>query len=119
MQRQTVVRRSAVLLGLLGSLGLAAALLNTGCLKIGGNQPLLKIEDRSEPPPVDTSRVQVTSIEDARQQIAQAHSRIQYLEQENARLRRDREELRADLKRVRSERDNYKDRYEKATGRDD
>lgn len=92
---------------------------SAGCLKIGGNEPLLKIENPNPPPQrVDTSRVQVNNLEDARQQLAQAYVRNDYLEQQNARLQRDKDQLKADLKQARSERNMYKNRYEKAIGKD-
>lgn len=120
MQQPNVFRRTSVLLGIAASLGLVGVTLsNAGCFNIGGDEPLVRVGDRNEPPPVDTSRVQVTSIEDARQQIAENHARIQYLERENQKLRADKEELKDDVRRAKQERDSYKDRWEKATGQDD
>lgn len=118
MQWPNLLRRTSALVALSACLGLMTiAALNTGCLKIGGNEPLVRVGDGS-PPPVDTSQVRVSSTEDARQQIAEAHARINYLEQQNAKLQRDKDQLKADLKQAKSERNAYKDRYEKAVGKD-
>lgn len=91
--------------------------LGAGCLKIGGNEPLVKVTGSSEAPPVDTSRVPpLSSVEEGRQRLAEAYARIDYLEKELAKARRDKEELKADLKVAKKERDAYKDRLKKLQG---
>ncbi len=117
MQQPFMSGRSGVLLAVVASVGLVAAgSLTTGCLKIGGNEPLLKVG--GEPAPVDTSRVQVNNLDEARQELAKAYARNDYLEQRNSKLERDKHELKDDLKKVEHERDRYKKAYEKATGQD-
>lgn len=90
---------------------------SAGCLKIGGNEPLVKVNSSSEAPPVDTSRVPpISTLEEGRQRLAEAYARIDYLEKELAKTRRDKEELKADLKVAKKERDAYKDRLKKLQG---
>jgi len=109
-------RRVRMLLGLVAVSFLLVGF-SAGCLNIGGDEPLVKVTGSSEPPPVDTSRVPPTdSVEECRQRLAEAYARIDYLEKELAKARRDKEELKADLKVAKKERDAYKDRLEKLQG---
>ena len=102
------------MLGLLGLCVMSYVLVgtNAGCLKIGGNEPLLKVESpNAAPAPVDTSRVpSVTTTEEGRQRLTEAYQRIDYLEQQLSNSRDDNARLKADLKNVKRERDAYKDR---------
>lgn len=117
MLQPTVLHRTVALLG---PAVLSAALLagTSGCLKIGGNEPLVRVNaPRNEPAPMDTSRVPpISSVEEGRQRLAEAYARIDYLERELASTQRDKEKLRADLKTAKKERDVYKDRLEKLRG---
>jgi FtsZ-binding cell division protein ZapB len=116
MHETVMSRRIRTLLGLFG-LSFVLFGLSTGCLKIGGSEPLLKITGTGEAPPVDTSRVPpIETVEEGRQRLAEAYARIDYLERELAKARRDKEELKADLKTAKKERDAYKDRLKKLQG---
>jgi septal ring factor EnvC (AmiA/AmiB activator) len=118
MQQPNKSGRIGILLTVSICLGLLAIpALTGGCLNVGGNEPLVRVGDGS-PPPVDTSQVHVSNLDDARQQLAEAHARINYLEKQNSKLQRDKEELKAELKQTKSERNMYKDRYQKAIGKD-
>jgi FtsZ-binding cell division protein ZapB len=109
-------RRIRTLSGLV-ALSFLLAAFSAGCLKIGGNEPLVKVTGSSEAPPVDTSRVPpISTVEEGRQRLAEAYARIDYLEKELNKARRDKEELKADLKVAKKERDAYKDRLKKLQG---
>jgi hypothetical protein len=113
----TVVRRGAMLLGLLTLSGILLGG-STGCLKIGGDEPLVRVNAPGpEPAPVDTSRVPpISSVEEGRQQLGVAYQRIDYLERELSKSQRDKEKLKADNKTLKKERDTYKDQVKKLTG---
>lgn len=118
MRSSNLFRRTNRFAGVVACLGLAAVVIgNAGCFSIGGKEPLLRV-DGGSPPPVDSRRVQVSSMEEAQQKLSDAYARNDYLERQNAELRRDKEELKADLKKVKSEKEQYKDRYERAIGKD-
>ncbi len=106
MRQIPAVHRSVTLVGLF-ALALVLMVPNTGCLKIGGDEPLLRVG--SEPPPVDTSRVpRVRSVEQGQQIVDDAYARIQYLERELA-------DTKGDLRKVKRERDRCEDRLERLT----
>lgn len=116
MLQPTVLRRGLVLLGLVTLTGVLMAG-TAGCLKIGGNEPLVRVQSSDKPAPVDTSRVPpISSVEEGRQRLAEAYQRIDYLERELAEANRDKQKLKADLKKAKQERDRYKDRLEDLTG---
>ncbi len=117
MLQATVARRVMLLAGLSVLAWVAAAPI-AGCLKIGGNEPLVRVNAPApEPAPVDTSRVPpVNSVEEGRQRLAEAYQRIDYLQQQLDDARRDNARLKADLKTAKKEREVYKDRLEKLQG---
>jgi len=117
MLQPTVVRRGVMLLGLFALSGMLLAG-SAGCLKIGGDEPLVRVNAPApEPAPVDTSRVPpINSIEEGRQQLGVAYQRIDYLERQLSNANQNNAKLKADLKTTKKERDMYKDRVKKLQG---
>lgn len=117
MLQPIVLRRGLVLLSLVALSGVLMAG-STGCLKIGGDEPLVRVNaPPAEPAPVDTSRVPpISTVEEGRQQLGVAYQRIDYLERELARANRDKAELKNDVKKAKQERDRYKDQLERLQG---
>jgi hypothetical protein len=116
MLQPTVIRRGLLLLGLFALSGVLMAG-NAGCLNIGGDEPLVRVESSPEPAPVDTTRIPpVNTVEEGRQRLAEAYQRIGYLERELDGANRDKAELKADVKKAKQERDRYKDRLESLQG---
>jgi hypothetical protein len=114
MLQPTVVRRGLLLLGLFALSGVLMAG-NAGCYS--SKSPLVTIDTRSEPPPVDTTRIPpVNTVEEGRMRLAEAYQRIDYLERELAKTNRDKQELKDDVRKAKQERDRYKDRLEKLQG---
>ncbi len=116
--RLVTVARRAVLLAGLSVLSWVLVGSNAGCLKIGGDEPLVRVNaPRESPPPVDTSRVPpISSVEEGRQRLAEAYQRIDYLERQLDDATRSNTKLKADLKTAKKERDAYKDQVKKMRG---
>jgi hypothetical protein len=81
-----------------------------GCVNI---DPNVKVDMRSRPEPVDSSRVpQTASHEEARRELNKAYQNIQWLERELARQERKKDEYKRERDRYKKQRDRYKDRLD-------